>query len=692
MAHLLATLDRRADEIRKLALLFGLILLSWPLPIRPIVTALDPSWMAGINWASAHGIVFGRDAMFTYGPLGFTLCPVDCATEHWRWVAVAGQLCLYGLWWLSAGMVLAHIQDREDELLFLAAALMASFTADAGCVVTMTVLGFLVVALRRDSLTGALVAGGVAGCSLLIKFNLGLSCCGAVLAWFLVTAGREPWKRALGRGMALGSAMACALVVANWACGGGWADLVRFVGYSLRISADYSSQMAQRGPPWAALYLLAVVLILATLVAQGAVRKTSGWGMAAILLVPALFEYKRAVTRMDIHHWLPGILGMAGIVVHLLVWRAAPRERQVIRWCVRLNCLMAGLVIIRYWRHRPEATVVVLTAVLEGLILGVTTLRSWGFQLSPRWNERLRVWCAGLGLTAILAACTILAIAATHPTYPARFQRHLPPGAMNFLKLMHLNDWLTRAAPPRRGIPDRMLDMIGEESIDAYQTDISTVLLYKLNYQPRSMFQSYQAYCPLLDAASAEYYAGHEGPRFILYSYNSTIDSTHPWMVDPLTWREIYRWYDRADESDDLMLLKRRSTPRWNDRLPPSEEFQITFGETLAIPKDDAHRLLKARIQLTAAGKLARVLFRVVPPTIRVEYRSGMVGDYRLVWQNAASGILINDLPQDSAANSSFFRGTGSTGARSITFMGDARYFAREIDVSWEILPAIHHR
>jgi hypothetical protein len=569
---------------------------------------------------------------------------------------------------------------------------MASLTADAGGVVTMTVLGYLVVALRRDSLTIALVAAVVAGCSLLIKFNVGVSCCGAVLAWFLVTAGREPWKRTVGRGMALWSAMAGTLVAMNWACGGAWGDLVRFVGYSLRISADYSSQMSQRGPPWAALYLLAVVAILAALVVQGAVRKTSGWSTAAILLLPAFFEYKRAVTRMDIPHWVPGILAMAGIVAHLLVWNAAPRERQVIRWCVRLSCLMAGLVIMRYWRHRPAASVAVMAAVLEGLILGATTLRSCGFRLSQRWNERRRVWFAGLGLIAILAVCTVLAIASTRPTYPARFQRHLPPGAMHFLKLMHLDDWLTRAQAPRSGIPERMLDMIGKESIDAYQTDIGTVLLHKLNYQPRFLFQSYQAYCPPLDSKAAEHYAGVDGPRFILYSYSSSIDSTHPWMVDPLTWREVYRWYDLADESADLLLLKRRSMPRWNESLPPSQEFQISFGEPLAIPEGDEHRLVKARIQLTAAGKLARFLFRVGPPTIRVEYRSGRVEDYRLVWLNAASGFLISDLPQDSAANSSFFRGTGSTGARSITFLNDSRYFMREIDVSWEILPAIRHR
>jgi hypothetical protein len=678
MTHLLAAIDRRATEIRKIVLLVGVIVFTFPIPIQPLRSGLDPSWMAGINWASAQRLVFGRDVMFTYGPLGFALMPVDCAGADWRWVAMAGQMCLYGICWLSVGLVLAHIQAWEDELLFCVCATAALLKEDGGGAVILTVLGFLVVSLRRDSLRLTLLATVLSGCGLFIKFNLGVSCCAAVLAWFLLRASREPWKVAVGKGVAVAGSWVATIVAVNWACGGGWTDLVRFVGYSLRIAADYSSQMATSGPSRTVLYLLALLAILAAYAGSGVVWETKGWSTAALLVLPAFFEYKRAVTRMDFEHWVPGVLGMAGIIAHLLVSNTDALERLFVRWFVGLSVL-AGFVMMRY-------TGVVDLAVLVGVVLGATTLRSCRFLPDRRWNGRVRVWFSGLALTSMLAGVGFLTAASAMPEYPASLE--LSPGPMNLLKLVHLKSLLAKPRRPHFEIPASMLERIGKETVDGYQTEIATLLMGKLHYQPRFMFQSYQAYSPLLDSLAAKQYAANEAPRFILYSQQSSIDSAHPWMVDPLTWLEIYRWYDLADESPALLLLERRTAPRWHDRLQPGGEFQIEFGERLTVPDDSpARRLLKARIELNVLGKLVRFLFRVMPPTIQVEYRGGTIRQYRLVWLNAASGFLISDLPLDDAANTSFFRGTGGTGVEAVTFLGDPRYFSREIHVAWEDLP-----
>ncbi|HEV7400581.1 MAG TPA: hypothetical protein VGN84_09975 [Solirubrobacterales bacterium] len=36
---------------------------------------LDPSWGAGLQMAAHDGLVFGREVVFTYGPLGFLSVP-----------------------------------------------------------------------------------------------------------------------------------------------------------------------------------------------------------------------------------------------------------------------------------------------------------------------------------------------------------------------------------------------------------------------------------------------------------------------------------------------------------------------------------------------------------------------------------------------------------------------------------------
>ena len=67
-----------------LAMLLIFTLMSFPDPIWPSAPGLDPSWSWLLNhvaWTKA----FGRDVVFTYGPLGFLLHP-ECSLEN----AVAG--------------------------------------------------------------------------------------------------------------------------------------------------------------------------------------------------------------------------------------------------------------------------------------------------------------------------------------------------------------------------------------------------------------------------------------------------------------------------------------------------------------------------------------------------------------------------------------------------------------------------
>lgn len=58
-----------------LVLLFLLLycyLAFLPIP-QPIGTNLDPSWRYGISKASIEGLLFGKDIVFTYGPLGYLI-------------------------------------------------------------------------------------------------------------------------------------------------------------------------------------------------------------------------------------------------------------------------------------------------------------------------------------------------------------------------------------------------------------------------------------------------------------------------------------------------------------------------------------------------------------------------------------------------------------------------------------------
>src|SRR5258707_12718208 len=55
------------------AAVIALVCLVVPIPAPDL--GVDVSWSAVLNWAHAHGSQFGKELVFTYGPLGYLLAP-----------------------------------------------------------------------------------------------------------------------------------------------------------------------------------------------------------------------------------------------------------------------------------------------------------------------------------------------------------------------------------------------------------------------------------------------------------------------------------------------------------------------------------------------------------------------------------------------------------------------------------------
>ncbi len=66
----------------------------------PAGTGLGPSWQLGLTQASLSGLVFGRDVVFTYGPLSYLAVGVGVGPFYWQMLACSVILAL-----LVAGLV-----------------------------------------------------------------------------------------------------------------------------------------------------------------------------------------------------------------------------------------------------------------------------------------------------------------------------------------------------------------------------------------------------------------------------------------------------------------------------------------------------------------------------------------------------------------------------------------------------------
>ena len=73
------------------ALLISLVCLTVQTPAPDL--GVDASWLPVLQWAHEHGLQFGTDVVFTYGPLGYLLAPY-CFKPPSNWlILVNAALC-----------------------------------------------------------------------------------------------------------------------------------------------------------------------------------------------------------------------------------------------------------------------------------------------------------------------------------------------------------------------------------------------------------------------------------------------------------------------------------------------------------------------------------------------------------------------------------------------------------------------
>ena len=116
--------------------LVAALLFMLPLAPRMPDIGLDPSWCYALNEAVAHHLVFGKDLIFTFGPLGSVYTEMyHPATDG---IMMAGSLLLALA--LCFGFVLLATPDRRLLLVFLPVVIVESRIRDAVCMAVPLVL------------------------------------------------------------------------------------------------------------------------------------------------------------------------------------------------------------------------------------------------------------------------------------------------------------------------------------------------------------------------------------------------------------------------------------------------------------------------------------------------------------------------------------------------------------------------
>ena len=574
------------------------------IPLQPTFPAvgLDLSWQYALNEATARHLVFGRDVIFTFGPLASVYTAMyHPSTDH---------LMLYGSLLValgfSTGCMLLSYPDPEKVF---AVALLPFIVAVAGsmdpppCATVALRDGIflflpfilLVLILRvccspdsehyMKASKAMAVLLSVVACSVAIlplikgSFLLPAFFSGALACAIL-------WTRRPAIAFGFGSLMLAAISIAWVGTGQPFHALAGYIGAQLVTIGGYSEAMAFRGDPVEIVVYVAVSVFLLTVLWRQFTRRIGphGWTAMVSLAFTLFVVFKAAFVRHEGGH----VLIAAG------------------------GTLIGGYCVL------------VLAKPKMSLLVWLVVIFAWSFIDQKYTDPDLRSAWQRLRNSAARA-------------YGGAVNR--AKGSKE-LEIM----FAERNEDIRRAVPIAHV----EGTVDIYPFELSTIFAHGLAWNPRPVIQSYAAYDARLDALNASHLEGADAPQYVFFQVKS-IDDRLASMEDAGSWLQLLSRYSLVGRSGEFFVLARNSAARCASPIQPECESIQTLGRRFRLPKTSDTFLAQIDVQPTLLGKIATALFKPPQLQIRFWFNDGHTESFRYIAAMGRRGFIISPIVRDSS-------------------------------------------
>src|SRR6266511_1432538 len=300
-----------AARLRGLRSFPGLMLLVCVALAAPIASplptpGLDNSWKTGLNIARQHGLKFGSDVVFTFGPWGFLDYPLAVSRVN----LVAGSV--FAIFAVACGWIAFYgaLRRRASEPVAAVAAAWLVTLATVGMPPSTILLAAATLAAMEyvgSSSSGdrhGWVPAAAASCSALlvqVKFSEGLVL-GLIALACLIFAPRRPVRRA---GEAIVGFVVISLLAWS-AAGQQLGDLPSWVRGSVQVAGGYTDAMAKESKPNVGGYVLmiAVALVVVGYLARMALTRSrkATLGVLTVAALILLLGFRQGFDRHDGSH------------------------------------------------------------------------------------------------------------------------------------------------------------------------------------------------------------------------------------------------------------------------------------------------------------------------------------------------------------------------------------------------------
>jgi hypothetical protein len=564
---------------RTLALVCFITALSWPFTYVKGGAGLDNSWVVGLSFAVAHGLAFGREVIFTYGPLGFSLVPTAVTAGTFLAGEVLGGLIQLAL----VAVLLANLRRRMNLLAagiltLLAASLVGWVEAEPLSAIAfgLVALTYTTPAARREQAFKRLAIGGgaFAGFALLVKLNDGVAT-SAVLTMGLLGG---DWRR---RNLLRGAASMVGTLIALWLLlGEPLGALPDYLRNSYDVVAGYVESMGIS--PGAAIQWQLLLVV----------------GSAIALAVGA--------------------------------WRSLATERP------RRGAALAGAVLMVHYFVAREAFV----RYDSGHVAVIAALCAVALMIP--WTSAQRGMSLALAAMLAVAAFSVLARPVEEIVDPLGDAHRLARQVGQVLHPAALIAEGRAGVKRDDAIPTAMAQSLHGHCVSAEPDEIAAVWAHpKWRWCPLPVFQSYTAYTPRLDQLNAAAYAdARHGPDRVLRQVDQAIDERNPIWESPAAMLSLLCHFTEIEHSGEWQTLAR--VPDRCGTPLTLETIHSSLGRTITLPSPPENAVLVAAIdgvQVAGWERLETLFTRAQTRFVTVNGRSSQ--RFRVPPGTADDGLVL---------------------------------------------------
>lgn len=561
-------------------------LLAWHIGMNAAGIGLDASWNAGLTMAVHQGLQFGREIVFSYGPLGFLQSPFVYYSGLGL-VAFLFTAALYVCFCIALVRALARV------LPLAVAALLGFLVVGALPLIEQPPLLAVLAAmamLERERSQRAVDAFLLAGASYaaveaLVKLSTGP----IIAAVFLVALiGMRAGRLRIAAFLVL---LAAEIVVLWLLCGQSLGAIPDFLANTKQIVSGYSSAMVSESDvaQWkvivasAAAALTTVALVVACWFGSFRDRRARIAGAVLSGLV-AFTIFKEGVVRTDAGH-LSLFFSSAAVI-----WIAIPWSRRL--WPVLVGGALA--IALAGAPVRPEAVTAHLHVVEN---------------VRDAWEQARNVLS------------------------PARRQALVEAGRSGLQATYDLD-------------PQAQAALQGH-SVSIEPWEAGAAWAYGYEWDPLPVFQNYSAYTAKLDLLNAEAVESPDGPERILRENplavfpefpTEDVDDRFPSWDPPQQARAVLCNFMPLHEDERWQVLGR--VPDRCGRPRPAGSAEADEGEAVRVPAPHRGEAIFVRIRGAGVGgaeKLAAAFFHA--RVRRLTVNGGH--SYRLIPETAGDGLLL---------------------------------------------------